>query len=276
MKFWQVDAFTHTPFKGNPAAVFVLDAPLDDTLMLNIAKEMNLSETAFILRRAGENPLLRWFTPVEEIDLCGHATLASAHIYMSEIDPDCTSITFDTVYAGALTVIKNQDTYTMDFPARAGEAVALDDIPDFILDALSDTRPIAAYKSRDLMLVYDDEATIRDMQPDYGQLKKHKDFIIVTSPKIMVTGQGDTDTDYDFVSRFFCADDGIDEDPVTGSAHCTLAPYWAQRLGKNTLQAYQASARGGALGLDVTTDRIHITGPAITVIHGQMCVKTTY
>ncbi len=261
MNFWQVDAFTRAPFKGNPAAVFILKEPLADELMQNIAMEMNQSETAFILLREGRNPLLRWFTPSSEVDLCGHATLASAHIYLTEIAPDLGEITFDTKSVGSLKVTKHHNGYTMDLPSRAGEEVNLNDIPQFVLDALSDTQPIAAYQSRDLMLVYADENTIYKIVPDYNELMGYKKCIIVTAS---------SNGNYDFISRFFCSDERIAEDPVTGSAHCTSAPYWSRKLGKSHLKAYQASNREGILTLDVTHDRVHITGQAITVMDGKM------
>lgn len=264
LKFWQVDAFTNKPFKGNPAAVFVLDEELESDFMQNIAVEMNLSETAYILRRSGQNPLLRWFTPMFEIDLCGHATLASAHIYLTKIEPERNSITFDTNEAGSLTVSKQGDGYVMDFPMRPGTPKPLTDIPDFVFKALSPTKPAAAFQARDLMLVYDDAETVRNMTPDFNALMTYKDFIIVTAPS--------DDPEFDCVSRFFCADDGIAEDPVTGSAHCTIAPYWAERLDKSTLRAYQASKRGGVLNLEMKGDRLDIGGQAITVLQGELLI----
>jgi PhzF family phenazine biosynthesis protein len=260
-KFWQVDAFTNQPFKGNPAAVFVLKEELEDQFMQNIAIEMNLSETAFVLlREDGQKPLLRWFTPTIEIDLCGHATLASSHVLMSKVFPDQNEIVFDTKFAGTLQVSRNKHGYTMNFPSRLGDKIRCDEIPSFVLEALDESKPIDAYKSRDLMLVYEDEKTIREITPDFNSLKNYQDFIIVTAKS--------NDTKYDFVSRFFCADDGITEDPVTGSAHCTLTPYWANKLGKKKLTAYQASQRGGELGLEVSDDRILMTGQALTLIEG--------
>lgn len=266
MKFWQVDSFTDKPFSGNPAAVFVLDTPLDDQLMQDITSEMNLSETAFILNREGKNPLLRWFTPMFEIDLCGHATLAAAHIYMTNIYPKLKEVTFDTKFVGSLKVIKNNDSYTMDFPSRLGEKVNLEDIPPFVFDALSTVKPIEAYQSRDLMLVYESEQTVREMKPNFSALLDYKNFIIVTAK---------TSGKFDFISRFFCADDGITEDPVTGSAHCTLAPYWAMKTSKSKLNAYQASKRGGELLLEMQKDRLYITGKAITVLEGLMANFST-
>jgi PhzF family phenazine biosynthesis protein len=263
LNFWQVDAFTNQPFKGNPAAVFVLSEELNDALMQNIAIEMNLSETAFVLIREGQNPLLRWFTPMFEIDLCGHATLASAHIIMTEIDPCLNEVIFDTKFVGALKVEKTRLGYQMDFPSRLGEKQEIDDIPNYVLDALTTkARPHTAYKSRDLMLVYDDEQIIHTIAPNFNALQNYKDFIIVTAKS--------DNSRFDFISRFFCADDGIAEDPVTGSAHCTLGPYWSQVLGKTDLKAYQASKRGGEIGLKITENRVLVTGEAVTLISGML------
>ena len=262
-QFWQVDSFTTEPFKGNPAAVVILKEELSDDLMQNIAIEMNLSETAFIFLRDDANPLLRWFTPMFEIDLCGHATLASAHIYLTELMPELNIVTFDTKFVGPLNVSKANSGYVMDFPSRLGDKLEINTIPDFVLDALTtEARPHTAYKARDLMLVYDDPEVVRNMEPDFNTLMKYKDFIIVTAKS--------DNTEYDFISRFFCADDGIAEDPVTGSAHCTLTPYWSRILGKNAMKAYQASKRGGNLHVEQTGERINITGDAVTVIEGKL------
>tara|TARA_B100000029_G_C17608870_1_gene968545 strand:- start:1696 stop:2499 length:804 start_codon:yes stop_codon:yes gene_type:complete len=263
-RFWQVDAFTKEKFKGNPAAVLILEKELDDQLMQNIAVEMNLSETAYVLLRPGQNPYLRWFTPMSEIDLCGHATLASAQIYFNEIDQASNEITFDTKFAGPLRVKKNNSFLTMNFPSRPGDETALETIPDFVLNSLSSIKPIYARKSRDLMLVYKDEKTILNMKPNFNNLIKYKDFIIVTAES--------KNEKYDFISRFFCAGDGIAEDPVTGSAHSTLTPYWSNKLNKTKLVAYQASKRGGELNLEYHGDRIDISGQAITIINGIMTI----
>jgi len=263
LNFWQVDAFTNQPFEGNPAAVFVLSEELDDALMQNIAIEMNLSETAFVLLREGHNPVLRWFTPMKEIDLCGHATLATAHIIMTEIEPDLKEVTFDTKFVGALKVEKISKGYQMDFPSRLGEKQEIADIPSYVLDALTtEAKPHTAYKSRDLMLVYSDEQTIHSIAPDFNALHNYKDFIIITAKS--------NNSKYDFISRFFCADDGISEDPVTGSAHCTLGPYWSDQLGKTDLKAFQASRRGGEIGLKIMENRVLVIGEAVTVMDGRL------
>lgn len=265
LNFWQVDAFTNSPFKGNPAAIFFLDKELPDRLMQDIAAEMNLSETAFVLFREGDLPLLRWFSPAMEIDLCGHATLASAHIYMTEINPDCSEVIFDAKFVEPLRVRRVDAGYSMDFPSRPGREIALSEVPESLLDTLStEARPRSAYKSRDLMLVYDDERDILRLDPALDVLRQYKDFVIVTAKS--------DKPGCDFISRFFCADAGVIEDPVTGSAHCTLAPYWANRLGKEELRAYQASKRGGYLVLKVEGERVLITGEVVTVLDGTMRV----
>ncbi|PCH57861.1 MAG: hypothetical protein COC15_00065 [Legionellales bacterium] len=260
--FWQVDAFANKPFAGNPAAIFMMQEPISDDLMQKIASEMNLSETAYVLLREGQNPLLRWFTPNFEIDLCGHATLAAAHIYFTEIHPLKNKVTFDTKFVGQLQVSKNSYGYTMDLPLRPGKKIDLSEVPQFVLDALTKEMPIEAYKARDLMLIYKNADIVRNIDPDFNMLAKYKDFIIVTSRS--------DNNKYDFISRFFCPNDGMPEDPVTGSAHCTLAPYWSNKLGKSELKSYQASKRGGELKLRVTESRVLITGEAISVIKGDL------
>ena len=262
MKFWQVDAFTKDPFKGNPAAVFVLEQEISDDLMQNIAIEMNLAETAFVLLRDNQNPLIRWFTTAAEIDLCGHATLASSHIYFSEFFPKEASVTFDTKWVGELTIQNNNGRYKMDFPLWPGEEKSIETLPAKTLNALSADKPNKAFQHRDLMLVYENEETIRNMQPDMNALLEYKAGIIVTSLT--------DDNNYDFISRSFWADNIPQEDPVTGSAHCMLAPYWSKQLNKQNMMAWQASPRGGALKLDIENERLFITGDAITVLEGKM------
>ncbi len=262
LKFWQVDSFTDQPFTGNPAAVFILDEEIPDNLMQNIAIEMNLSETAFILLRDDQNPLLRWFTSKFEIDLCGHATLAAAHIYLTEIQPNLNEVNFDTKFVGPLTVEKIAQSYRMTFPIRAGDKKDINAIPTTLLNALSNEKPIDAYQARDLMLVYDNADTIRQMSPDFNILKKFKVFLMVTAPS--------DDKRYDFISRFFCPEDAIVEDPVTGSAHCTATPYWSKRLNKKLLKAFQASQRGGELELEINDTHVLITGKAITILNGHL------
>lgn len=266
LQFWQVDAFTKEPFKGNAAAVFILEEPLSDALMQSIANELNLAETAFVLIRDGKNPLLRWFTPLFEIDLCGHATLASSHIYMTKLDPHCTRVDFDTKFVGTLGVEKVDQGYQMNFPLRPGEKQEINHIPEFVLAALTrNSRPSVAYQSRDLMLIYDNEQIIYDMTPDFKALEQYEGDIIVSAQS--------ADPQYDFIARFFCARETIPEDPLTGSAYCTLAPYWSACLAKSDLRAYQASKRGGSLRLKLIQDRVLIEGEAITVTEAKMNVE---
>ena len=265
LKFWQVDSFTKEAFKGNPAAVVILEEEISDEILQNIAVEMNLSETAFIYEKEQAKPLLRWFTPMVEIDLCGHATLAAAHIYLTELHPELNEVNFATRWVGDLKVEKSNLGYSMNFPQRPGEQLRIEDVPSYVLDGISEEhRPHTAYKSRDLMLVYNDAKALRNFKVDFNALSKYPDFIIVTAES--------HDDKYDFISRFFCADDGISEDPVTGSANCTTAPYWSKQLGKTYLKAYQASKRGGEIDIEMidADNRLIISGPAVTVIDGNI------
>lgn len=261
LPIYQVDAFTDNVFGGNPAAVIPMAEWLPDEVLQKIAVENNLSETAYFIETP-DGPYLRWFTPSYEVDLCGHATLASAYTYLALLHPDKNSVTFKTNVAGDLTITRDGDLFTMDFPARAGENMDVDTVPSFVLDALSPHKPIAVRKARDLLLVYDNETIINDITPDWSALKKYEPWICVSAAS----------QKYDFVSRFFCADDSIGEDPVTGSAHCTLTPYWAEKLRKNTFQAYQASARGGALTCTLKEDRVFISGKAVLYMKGTIHV----
>jgi PhzF family phenazine biosynthesis protein len=261
LPLYQVDAFADAVFGGNPAAVVPLKEWLPDETLQLIAIENNLSETAYFMETP-EGPYLRWFTPSYEVDLCGHATMASAYVYLFELYPEKTSVTFKTNVAGDLTVTKNGNILTMDFPQRAGEEIAVADVPAFVLDALTPHRPVAARKARDLMLIYDNEDIVRTIEPDFMALKKYAPWISVTAPS----------KDFDFVSRFYCSDDSLLEDPVTGSAHCTLAPYWADRLGKTTLKGYQASARGGVVQCEIKDGRVFISGSAVLYMKGTIYV----
>lgn len=265
MRLWQVDSFTDTLFKGNPAAVCVYERPLDAATMLDIAVEMHLSETAFIQLRHGLPPLLRWFTPAKEVDFCGHATLAAAHIYFTELNGQADCVVFDTVFIGALPVNKiAPQRYQMAAPLWPGAPLPLADIPALVLNALAGATPEEAVVARDLVLVYRSEAEIRRIEPDFAALKAYAKWVCITAPSA-------NPGHYDFVSRFFCADDGTFEDPVTGSSHCTLTPYWATRLGKTQLVASQASRRGGMLQLTLEAERVQIAGDAVTVFVGHFC-----
>lgn len=259
LKIIQVDAFTDTPFQGNPAAVCVLPEPKSDRWMQQVALEMNLSETAFLVRQA-DGFQLRWFTPAVEVDLCGHATLASAHVLWSEGHlPPATEARFHT-RSGLLTATQHGDWIQLNFPATPGVAVTA---PEELLTALGITARHVVKNQFDYLIEVESEAVVRSMRPDHTRLKA------LPVRGVIVTSQGD-ESAFDFVSRFFAPGAGIDEDPVTGSAHCTLAPYWCDRLGKTEFLAYQASARGGVIKVQLEGDRVLLAGQAVTVMRGEL------
>ena len=253
---YQVDAFTMGPFSGNPAAVCPLDAWLDDGTMQNIAAENNLAETAFIVERE-DGYDLRWFTPTVEVDLCGHATLASGFVVLNHLRPELSSVSFETV-SGKLTVTRDGERLSMDFPARMPTPVA---VSEALTDALGKA-PSEVHLSRDVLAVYDDEASIRALSPDQSKL-----LALDEGFGVIVTAEGDT---ADFVSRFFVPKGGIYEDPVTGSAHCTLVPFWAERLGYPKLIAHQVSARGGELHCEHKGDRVIMSGYCTLFLTGRI------
>ncbi|TNE62668.1 MAG: PhzF family phenazine biosynthesis protein [Alphaproteobacteria bacterium] len=265
IEIYQVDAFTSRAFGGNSAAICPLDAFLDDATAQMIARENNLSETAYIVRRGDEGDVpvfdLRWFTPTTEVDICGHATLASAHVVLAHLAPDAPAVHFET-RSGRLTVTRDGDRLTMDFPALPPKPVTT---PEG-LGAAMGAEPDMVLKSdrgdRDLLLVYPDEALVRGLNPDQAALKAFAPYGFIAS----APGSGDAD----IVSRCFFPNHGIPEDPVTGSAHCVMVPYWAERLGKQTLFARQISQRGGELWLKDKGDRILITGQAVEVMRGAL------
>ncbi len=255
----QVDAFTNTPFAGNPAAVCVLPEERDEQWMQNVASEMNLSETAFLLRHAdGFN--LRWFTPLVEVDLCGHATLASSHVLWESglLKPDEQARFFTR--SGLLTAERQGNWIELNFPATPAEAT---DMPEDLLLALGISATYVGKNRFDYLVEVASEDILCSMKPDYSRL------LTVSARGIIVTCRAST-PGYDFVSRFFAPCVGINEDPVTGSAHCCLAPYWSAKLGKETLMAYQASARGGILRVTVDGDRVKLAGQAVTVLRGEL------
>lgn len=256
---YQADAFTNELFGGNPAAICPLEKWLPDELMQKIAVENNLAETAFFVK-TDKGYKLRWFTPEYEIDLCGHATLASAHILFTELGYDKDEIAFETVKAGTLTVKKDGDKYTMDFPSRPPIPI---EPPNGLINALSEKQPLAVLRSRDYFLVYESEADIRDISPDFYALSK------MDTVGVIVTAPGDQS---DFVSRFFAPGAGIPEDPVTGSAHCNLIPYWSKRLGKSKLHAFQLSERKGELWCEQKEGRVLMSGKAVTYLRGEIVV----
>jgi PhzF family phenazine biosynthesis protein len=253
----QVDAFTNKPFAGNPAAICVLPAPREESWMHRVAQEMNLSETAFLdPTDSGFN--LRWFTPSVEVALCGHATLASAHVLWQDgILAQGETARFHTK-SGLLTAVQKDGWIEMDFPATPNEAA---EAPPRMIEALG-LKPLYVGRNKfDFLVEADSEATVRGLKPDHSVLRQ------VSARGIIVTARG---SDYDFVSRFFAPGSGIDEDPVTGSAHCALGPYWAKKLGKNSFRAFQASPRGGEVGVRVEGDRVKLSGQAVTVLQGEL------
>ena len=259
LPLYQVDAFADRVFRGNPAAVCPLAAWLPDATLQGIAAENNLSETAFLLSQ-GAYYALRWFTPTVEVDLCGHATLASGYVVMRFLEPERQSVSFQTRKAGILTVSRRADMLVMNFPALPAVAVAP---PPGLFAALGGT-PREVLRARDHLVVYDSADEIASLKPDLAALAK------VDCWAAIVTAPGENGID--FVSRFFAPAQGVPEDPVTGSSHCTLAPYWAKRLGKSELKAQQLSSRGGALACTVNGDRVSIAGHAALYLEGQIQV----
>lgn len=247
MKQYVVDAFTDKVFSGNPAAVCVMDKWLPDELMMSITIENNLSETAFCVKE-GANYHLRWFTPGGEIDLCGHATLATAYTLFRFYEPELSELHFDTL-SGKLIVVKNGELLEMDFPAYELAPV---DVTDAMVDAIG-ARPRAAYMGRDLLCVMDSAEQIINAAPDQAKVMQLDGLLL------HLTARG---ADYDCVSRSFAPKCNVAEDPVCGSGHCHIIPYWANALGKNELVAYQASRRGGVLYTRVEGDRIVLAGKA--------------
>jgi PhzF family phenazine biosynthesis protein len=255
----QVDAFTSEPFSGNPAAVCLLPDARDASWMQKVAAEMNLSETAFLVKR-GDDFDLRWFTPAVEVDLCGHATLASAHVLWEagRLPRDATA-RFHTK-SGLLTAERRGDWIELNFPATPDEPAAP---PDGLAGALG-ASPLYTGRSRfDYLVELESEAAVRNLRPDFAKLRA------VPVRGVIVTSRA-TSGDCDFVSRFFATGAGIDEDPVTGSAHCALAPFWSRRLGKTEFVARQVSARGGVLRVRLDGDRVRIAGQAVTVLRGEL------
>lgn len=258
MDYYIVDAFADKVFEGNPAGVCVVDEWPDDALMQNIAFENNLSETAFVAKRNGYYDL-RWFTPTVEVELCGHATVGAAYAVANFVEPDATRMRFMT-QSGELTVTREGDLYELDFPAKTCQKA---EIPASAVEALG-VMPLEAWRSRDLMLVLDSPETVRLVEPDFARL-----LTVETGACVIVTAKGNN---FDFVSRVFCPKMGINEDPVCGSAHCTLIPFWAQRLDKDRLTARQISQRGGTLHCHWRGERVGIAGKAALYLKGEIFV----
>lgn len=259
LPFTQIDAFADRPFTGNPAAVIPLDTWLDDAMLQRIAAENNLSETAFLLPDASgaADFELRWFTPAVEVVMCGHATLASGHAILST-EPSRTTVTFRTRKAGILEVGREGDAYTLSLPAWMPAPRPLPEIVAALeIDGVVET---LWHDHRYALVVVESEAIVRDCQPDFRALATHGDMLAIVSARGAET---------DIVSRAFAPGGGIDEDPVTGSAHAVAVPYWAGKLGRDRFTAYQASARGGHLGCRYAGDRVILSGRCVSVIEGS-------
>jgi PhzF family phenazine biosynthesis protein len=254
-----VDAFTTEKFRGNPAAVCLLSEAADEFWMQRVAAEMNLSETAFLLPQ-GDGWELRWFTPVAEVALCGHATLASAHALWesSRLAPEAPA-SFHTRQSGTLTCIRRHGRIEMDFPARPAAAAML---PEGLAEALGASPVWTGRSAYDYLCELADENAVRTLRPDHAALAK------LPVRGVIVTARGSGQ--HDFVSRFFAPGVGVAEDPVTGSAHCTLAPFWAGRLGRTEMRGWQASARGGEVQVRLEGDRVVLGGQAVTVWRGEL------
>ena len=257
LKIYQVDAFTSSVFGGNPAAVCILDEWLDDAFMQSIANENNLSETAFAVP-VEQHYEIRWFTPKMEVELCGHATLATAHVLFEHMEHPSDRVEFDSIHSGRLSVEKSGDLLTLDFPADTLEEMV---VPEVIVTALRKA-PLKAFKGKtDFMFIYASQSEIEEMEPDFGLLAQ------MGGRGVIITAMGN---EVDFVSRFFAPQTGINEDPVTGSAHTTLVPYWSRVIGKKKLTASQLSSRGGELICENLGERIKISGMAVTYMVGEI------
>jgi predicted PhzF superfamily epimerase YddE/YHI9 len=254
-----VDAFTSVAFAGNPAAVCLLPAPQSDSWMQKVAQEMNLSETAFLDPRAGGYNL-RWFTPAAEVDLCGHATLASAHILWEEKHLPLDETARFHTRSGLLQATRRGEWIEMDFPATPDQAY---EVPPELIDGLRVKPQYVGRSKFDFIAELASEEQVRQVRPDFALLRA------LGGRGVIVTSRS-SGGEYDFVSRFFAPAVGIDEDPVTGSAHSCLAPFWSSRLGKKELKAYQASARGGVIRLRMNGERVLIGGQAVTVVRGEL------
>ena len=264
MRLFQIDAFTDSAFQGNPAAVCLLDGrDVDAAWMQNVGAEMNLSETAFLQRQDGEHDWsLRWFTPTIEVALCGHATLAAAHALLEEgLLPPGGTARFHTK-SGLLTTKHCGIFIEMDFPAKVAEP---SEPPEGLIEGLGAHPMHVARNEFDYLVEMASEDDIRSLKPDHAMLRR------LPVRGVIVTSRAST-PGFDFVSRFFAPGSGVDEDPVTGSAHCALAPFWAPRLGKTEFTAYQASPRGGVLRVTLAGDRVTLAGRAITVLRGDLRV----
>ena len=260
-KIFTVDAFTEEPFAGNPAGVCPLEHEANEQWMRNVAAEMNLSETAFCWRE-GDGFRLRWFTPTVEVDLCGHATLATAHVLWQTGSLSADQVARFQTRSGLLKAKRIDSAIQLDFPAKRLNAV---EPPPGLLDALGVTVRYVGKNVFDFLVEAESESAVRSLKPDFGRLKR---FPV---RGVIATARSD-DPKFDFVSRFFAPAAGVDEDPVTGSAHCALGPYWGEKLNKNELVGFQASARGGVVRVKMVDDRVLLSGKAITILSGELLV----
>lgn len=257
IRFFQLDAFTNQLFKGNPAVVCILESWLDDEILQAIAKEINLSETVFIVQKHNDYHI-RWFTPMVEVDLCGHGTLAASYVVLELLEKNRVHVTFLSA-SGPLQVSRTDKGYAMDFPVTHYETA---DVTNSIIGALG-AKPIELYQNHNYLAVFTNERQIRDIEPDFGLLKK------LPHSGVIITAKGDH---VDFVSRYFAPKDGINEDPVTGSAHCMLASYWAEKSGKFNFHAKQLSQRGGDIYCELRGDRVMLTGNVKLFSQGKIII----
>ena len=259
VKIYQVDAFADALFAGNPAAVCPLESWLADETLQAIAAENNLSETAFYVK-SGDTFALRWFTPKSEVEICGHATLAAGFVILSELEPERAEVRFQTRKVGELAVARAGDRFRLELPAQPPKKLPA---PRGLTDALG-VAPTEVLQATKMMAVLESATEVASIVPDLSWIKSLESYgLIVTAP-------GDEGSGVDFVSRYFAPYVGILEDPVTGSAHCVLAPYWAERLGKTNMEARQLSARGGALGVELRGDRVALLGHAVLYMRGEI------
>ena len=259
LRITQVDSFTNKPFAGNPAGVCLLPKAASDAWMLDVAREMNLAETAFLVKQQ-DGYDLRWFTPAIEVDLCGHATLASAHVLWEDgLLSDAAQARFHTK-SGLLTADRREGLIELDFPATPASAASA---PVALEEALGAHAQFVGRSKFDYLVEVEGESVVRGLAPDMTAIAH------IPARGVIVTSRADQ-SKYDFVSRFFAPQSGVPEDPVTGSAHCALAPYWGAKLGKKELVAFQASPRGGELRLRLVGDRVKIGGQAVTVLRGEL------
>jgi PhzF family phenazine biosynthesis protein len=257
-----VDAFAEEAFKGNQAAVCLCLGGEETAWMYRVAAEMNLSETAFLTKRSEGEYDLRWFTPAVEVDLCGHATLASAHVLWKHLDLGAQTIKFHT-RSGELLADRHGEGITLDFPATPSEVA---EPPTGMMEGLGIITKAPVFRCKwDYLVLLDDPWQVRQLAPDHGLLRK------TDCRGIIVTSRSD-DPQYHFISRFFAPGSGIDEDPVTGSAHCALTPFWSERLGRESMVGYQASERSGVVRVRLSGDRVHLTGTAVTTLAGELLV----